>query len=157
MSRQFTSGEAKRLIKYHLEISDNLKVPSSYIALLRTEITTDAHNLAKEEVLRVLKDVPVDEINRNKMRIRVSALKSAGYNNVADLAAAPVQRLAFIEGISYNAAVLISNEVKDIIAQTSKNVKIKLSEDNKSSASSKLVLTLSRYRDALNYETQRRN
>ena len=104
MARQFDSRDAKRLITKHRELLEELRRAEKTFNGLRAAVkeTTDA--LVAQEVMRVLKDIPVEELNRDRRGFRVKSLRDNGYQSIADIMGASVHSLASISGISDEAA-----------------------------------------------------
>jgi len=146
MARPFTAAEALRIIEEHKKIKQSLTniiaVGNEYFSNIK-----DASDyLAAQELLKVLSDIPIEEINREKNRFNVKALKENGYKTIADISYASSYSISSIYGISDNAAYSIRNTVDNIIAGVKPGIKIKLSLDNKTPYSSQLVMNISRLR-----------
>ena len=90
MARQFDSRDAKRLITKHRELLEELRRAEKTFNGLRAAVkeTTDA--LVAQEVMRVLKDIPVEELNRDRRGFRVKSLRDNGYQSIADIMGASV-------------------------------------------------------------------
>ena len=151
MARQFDSRDAKRLITKHRELLEELRRAEKTFNGLRAAVkeTTDA--LVAQEVMRVLKDIPVEELNRARRGFRVKSLRDNGYQSIADIMGASVHSLASISGISDEAAYSIKKTAEKIVSATRQSVKIKLSEDNKTPAATQAVLAISKYRSGGQY------
>lgn len=151
MARQFDSRDAKRLITKHRELLEELRRAEKTFNGLRAAVkeTTDA--LVAQEVMRVLKDIPVEELNRDRRGFRVKSLRDNGYQSIADIMGASVHSLASISGISDEAAYSIKKTAEKIVSATRQSVKIKLSEDNKTPAATQAVLAISKYRSGGQY------
>lgn len=151
MARTFTSTEAKRLIEQHKDIQSSLtkikRISSSY----ENEIREAAKALVGREVLEQLKNVPIEEINREKRGFKTKLLREHGYCTLADISSASVYSIASIYGISENTAYSIHHVVRGLVDQTSKNTKIRLSLDNKSTEATRLIIALSKYRQVQPY------
>lgn len=87
----------------------------------------------------LLRDIPVDEINRAKKGIRVKALKDTGYATVADIYVASQGQLEDVKGIAWAGAFDAKNEAKRIAEEAQAGLKLKLSVDNKTPAASDVV------------------
>lgn len=66
MAKLFSSKEAKKLVERHQKLLDRLeaggRITENYVKVIQ-----DATNrLVADETLRVLKTVPIEEINRDK-------------------------------------------------------------------------------------------
>ena len=151
MARPFDSTDAKRIIERHRKLLAELILAEKSIDGLRTAITKTSDALVAQEVLNVLKDIPVDELNRDKRGIRIKLLREHGYQNIADITGASVYSLASINGISDDAAYYIKHVADQIVSTTRQGVKIRLSEDNKSPAATQVVLAISKFRNSEQY------
>ena len=61
------------------------------------------------------KDIPIEEINRDKRGFRIKALRDYGYNSIADISTASVYTIASVHGISEDTAYSIKKVVDDIV------------------------------------------
>lgn len=146
--RPFDSADAKRIMEQHRKLLTEMSSAEEYCVGLRTAITEASDALLTQEALQILKDVPVEELNRDKRGFRIKALRENGYRSVADVMEASVYSLAAINGISDEAAYSIKQAAGQIAATTRQGVKIRLSEDNKSEAASQLVLAVSKFKNS---------
>ena len=146
MSRPFSATDAKRIIERHQNIIEKLNNAVSSVEKYRTKAKEASDALVAQEVLKVLSDIPIEEINRDKRGIRVKALRDYGYRTIADISTASVYSIASVHGISEDAAYSIKSIVNDIVSKARQGVKIRLSTDNRSREATALVLALSQYR-----------
>lgn len=145
MARPFSATDAKRVIQRHQNIIKQLNIAVSFADKYRDQVKEASDVLVAQEVLKVLEDIPIEEINRDKRGIRVKALRDYGYRSIADISSASVYTIASVHGISEDAAFSIKRIVDDIVSKTRQGTKIKLSSDNRSREATALVLALSRY------------
>lgn len=154
MPRAYSNIDVKRLIDDHQDLRKKLErvidLPNVYIDTIKAA----ADKLVANEVLKILADIPIDALNREKKGIRIKALLNRGYGNIADIASLGTYELASIHGISGDTAFTICRIVEDIIEDTGKNVKIKLSIDNKTVEATELVRAISGYRMVLAYSEE---
>ena len=141
--------EAKNLIKQHKEWLKSLKMLESNLPMLRDEITRFSNELLMQEVLQLLAKIPIEEVNRDKLGIRVKLLRDHGFNTIADISSSSVYTIASINGISADGARYIRQIVDSIIAKTYQGAKLRLSEDNKTPRATQLVSSISKYRRIL--------
>ena len=85
MARLFSATDAKRIIERHQNIIEKLNNSVSSVEKYRTKAKEASDALVAQEVLKVLADIPIEEINRDKRGIRVKALKDYGYRTIADI------------------------------------------------------------------------
>lgn len=151
MARPFTSRDAKRLFDEHHELKTKLSKAEIYTDQYRTSILKASEALVAQEVLNVLKDIPIEEVNRDKRGFRIKALRDYGYNSIADISTASVYTIASVHGISEDTAYSIKKVVDDIMSKARQGVKIRLSVDNKNSKATELVSAISRYKRSKPY------
>ncbi len=151
MAREYSRSDAKELIKKHNEILDDLKTVSQLTGDYFNQIRESANNLAREEILNILRGVSVDEITKYKPGFRVKPLKDSGFTNIADLVAMSRYTIASLRGISEDGSYTIKAIVTEIYQKTSKEVKIKLSTDRKNKYSSALVIAISVYKNSAEF------
>ena len=146
MARPFASRDAKRLIDEHRELKTRLSKAEAYSDHCKASISKASEALVAQEVLNVLKDIPIEEINRDKRGFRIKALRDYGYNSIADISTASVYTIASVHGISEDTAYSIKKVVDDIVSKARQGVKIRLSVDNKNVKATDLVSAISRYK-----------
>ena len=146
MARPFASRDAKRLIDEHRELKTRLSKAEAYSDHCKASISKASEALVAQEVLNVLKDIPIDEINRDKRGFRIKVLRDYGYNSIADISTASVYTIASVHGISEDTAYSIKRVVDDIVSKARQGVKIRLSVDNKNIKATELVSAISRYK-----------
>lgn len=118
----------------------------------REVIKEAAQKLAATEALSVLRDIPVEEMNRERGGIRVKTLRDHGYSTMADIYAASAYQLASIHGISEDAAHTIKRLARKFAEQAQENAKIRLSADKRTKEATALVSAICIYR----YRTAKR-
>jgi SNF2 family DNA or RNA helicase len=151
MARSFTSRDAKRLIHEHREMKTKLSKAEAYAEQHKASIFKASEALVAQEVLNVLKYIPIEEINRDKRGFRIKALRDYGYNCIADISTASVYTIASVHGISEDTAYSIKKVVDDIVSKARQGVKIRLSVDNKTAKATELVSAISRYKRSKPY------
>ena len=73
MARPFNTTDAKRIIERHQNIIEKMNSAVSSVERYRAKAKEASDALVAQEVLRVLADIPIEEINRDKRGIRVKA------------------------------------------------------------------------------------
>lgn len=145
MARSFSPADAKRVLERHQSILEKLNGAEAFVEKYRESVKKASEALVMQEVLKVLRDIPIEEINRDKKGFRVKALREHGYRTIADIAPASVYSIASVHGISEDTAYSIKRIVVDIVAKTRLGIKIRLSSDNRSQEATALVIALSQY------------
>lgn len=111
----------------------------------KIKIKTELEKLIVAEMLRMLKQIPIEELNREKNGIRVKTLSDYGYKNIADIYTCSVNQIASIKGISYSAATSIKRIADKFAKDSVENAKIKLNTDNKDLISTNVVKMIYKY------------
>lgn len=145
MARSFSSVQARSLIEDHREILSNINQINEEIPIFKEKISSASDGIVVPEVMAILRGVPIEEVSREKSGIRTKALRDAGFNSMADVAAASVYNLAAVKGISEDTAYTIKNIGTEFIEQAKKQVKVKLSVDSKDAKSTELVKAIYKY------------
>lgn len=97
-------------------------------------------------VAGILGEVPIEELNREKNGVRVKTLRDGGFETIADICRANASDLEKIDGISEDSAEFIKEIAHDFAVKTRKTVKLKLSADNKTGSSTRLVSSVYEYK-----------
>lgn len=114
-------------------------------ARLEKEILTAADILRERQAVAMLSGMSVDELNRDKRGIRVSALKSAGLCDLAQVYALSRGRLESIPGIGETGAYRIYTAVRAIADAAREGVRLKLDAGDKSPEFYRLISALHLY------------
>ena len=104
-----------------------------------------------QEAFTVLKDVPVEELSKDRAGLRVKALHDYGFHNLSDIYAATTSNISQVRGISWETAYAVKQYAIDYLKKAQESVKIRLSADNRTSQSSKIVLEIYKYKQRLHY------
>jgi len=149
MPKQFSTFEADELINYHQRVVNELEKIIGQKKTLFDEIKDASDTIVAREVYKLLKDVPIEEINHDKKGIRIKALRDAGYNTVADVVSDSVHSISSVYGISEDAAYTIKRVAKEYVYTVRKRTKIRISTDNKTIESNRLIKAICEYRNNL--------
>ena len=136
------SKEAAQRLNFALSQLDAIRRDSK---ALEKKIKKAADALAEKQLVGLLRGMSVDELNRDKRGIRVSALKNAGIENLAQLYPRSRSSLESIEGIGESNAGMIYHAVQTIASTARENMRLKLSADDESRELSELVGLLHQY------------
>lgn len=145
MAKLFDMADAERLIQEHRMMLEELDEIAQYEDNVQIDIEKAANLVVTRNVLDVLRDIPVEEINREKGGFRVKALRDHGFRSIADIVAANVYSISSVHGISEDAAYSIKRIANNMADKVREGAKIKLSVDNKTRESTALVTALSKY------------
>ena len=149
MARPFKTNDAKWLISKHKEIIDKLNNVIVTINGYYRQIEIASEKLIKKEVLKVFKDILIEEVNRDKKGIRIRVLKEHGYNTIADIAYESKKIISSMYGIGEVQANAIKTTVDEMILQTRKQIKVKISTDNKTKEITDLIISISKYKNGI--------
>lgn len=148
-----TEGSNEPLILEIAALIDDFNMLSQQIDeahLKRQELEKNIEDagmkLVGREALTVLSDISVDEVNRESKGIRVTSLKKAGYNTIADIYAASEYELEAVYGISESRAFELKRIAQKIARDSYKSAKLRLSTDSKTAESTHLVTLIYSYR-----------
>ncbi len=146
MARPFSKKDAKALLKEHRDTLSQLDAVPAALQACRESIKQCSDHLAAQNVMTILRDIPVEEINnREKRAFRVKALREGGYATIADIVPAPVHALASVYGVSEDAARSIKRIADEMAAQAGQGCKIRLSADDRSQEASDLIAAICRF------------
>ena len=140
MARPFGKKDAKELIKEHRAMLTQLDAVPAALQTCREHIKQHSDQLVTQNVLGILRGIPVEEINnREKRSFRVKALREGGYQTIADIIPASVHELASVYGVSEDAAHSIKRIAGEMAAQAGQGCKLRLSTDEQTPEASGLV------------------
>ena len=145
MAKLFSSQDVKLLLEQHDRRLSHLKAASGVLQQYLSQIKATSDNLAMQEVMNVLRGVPVDELAKQQKGLKIKPLLDYGYRTVADIYSSTPYSLASLRGISQDAAYTIIRIAKDFANKTFKEIHIKLSTDNKTKQSTELVKNIYAY------------
>jgi superfamily II DNA or RNA helicase len=111
----------------------------------QSDIESAIGEAIKPEWARVLRGIPVDELNAGKAGIRTNVLKEAGYGDVYSVYAASQQNLAAINGIGEVMSLRAKENAEKIASDVNSNVKLKISVDHKTEEYSRLVTAVAEH------------
>lgn len=111
----------------------------------KTEIEKAVEGYRDREALKILKDVPVDVLSRDNSGVRVKLLQDAGHTKITDVISMSREKLMEINGIGEDNAAAIRNSVDRYLGEVRKTIKIKLSADDRSIESGRLLSSLYTY------------
>lgn len=130
-------------MEQHRSFLSNLIRASDTERVYRESVKQISDKLAAEALLAVLRQIPVEEFNRQKCGIRTKLLREHCYCTLADVYAASVYQLASIRGIGENSAYTVKRMAFDFAEQAKKEVKIKLNADDRTPIATELVRAVS--------------
>lgn len=144
----FSFSDAKKIVFQHREMKNRILGLQEAEEKYNCEIKKATEHYSASEVLKILKEIPIEEINRDRKGIRVKALRENGFTNYADVFTASMYQISAIRGISEDGAYRIKHIVSDVADTAAKTTKLKLSADNRTPYTTKLVMAVSKYQRA---------
>lgn len=146
--KTFSFSDAKKIVFQHREIKNRILELQEAEGRYNCEIKKATEHYSASEVLKILKEIPIEEINRDRKGIRVKALRENGFTNYADVFTASMYQISAIRGISEDGAYRIKHIVSDVADTVAKTTKLKLSADNRTPYTTKLIMAVSKYQRA---------
>ena len=98
--------------------------------------------LSEGEAAAILRGMDVENINRDKLGLRVASLRAAGIENMEQLCALSADQINAVKGIGDEAAWLIYTIAGRIRQEVSTGLKVKVSLDDRSEAATALLHTV---------------
>lgn len=141
----------KKYLSEYDSILNNLSIVKNSIDENIKVIKESVDRLLAEELVNALRGIPVDELARDKSGIKAGYLKAAGYDTLADIHGASVAQLASVYGISQDKAYTIKSSCANKAKMLYRELKIKLSIDNKTKTATKVVQSLYNYLKKMDY------
>jgi len=139
--------EIEKLFSEHTRTKEDFAKMDDNFNNCKLEIKNAVDDLMKVELLKILKDIPVEELNRKKNGIRVKTLMESGFASIADIYTSSVNQLSAIQGISNEAASNIKKIADSFAKEAYKNTRINLNSDDKNLLASKVVILLYKYKN----------
>ena len=148
------NGNAPAFKKYETEyktLIEKIDKIKNSIQDSTKEIKDSIDRFLAEELVHSLRGIPVEELARDKSGIKTKYLKDAGYENLADVFGASVMQIASVYGISQDKAYTIKSKCDAYAKKIRRELKIKLSTDNKSKSATKVVQSIYSYLKKMTY------
>lgn len=96
--------------------------------------------LSEKQVSEILRGMDVENVNRDKLGLRVASLRAAGIENMEQLCALSADQINAIKGIGDEAAWLIYTLAGRIRMETQTGLKVRVSLDDRNEAAAALLL-----------------
>lgn len=141
-------------IKETNDIQKRIKNFRNEIEEIKNEISATVDYMQTQKAFKILEDISVNELKKNILRLRTKALKDNGIYTIRDIFGFTSQQLSKIRGISEENAYAIKGQALEYFSATKKTTHIRLSTDEKTDASSKLIKAIYNYQKYKNLEDQ---
>ena len=145
MKRPFSTQEATRLIEAHNRQKEQLNQAEEILERSKREIEAAANLILTQKTIEILRDVPIESINRDKKGFRIKTLKSAHINTVADAVGLSALKISQIKGISLDMAFQIQNEVRQFVKEVGEGCRIQLNADQVDARTTRLISAIAKY------------
>lgn len=145
IKRQFTKLDINVLASRVNLAKCTAKEGSRISETMQMAVRDSVNLMAEKESFELLKTIPIEEINADKSGIRTGILKENGINTVYDVITADISKLASIYGFGENMAIRAKTVAQRINEDIKRNVKIRLSSDNRSEENTNLVVSVASY------------
>lgn len=107
--------------------------------------------LSNNKISEILRSMDVQAVNRDKLGIRVSALKAAGITDMEKLCAKSYKELSRISGIGEESAYLIYTVAGKIKKEVSNDIAVRIDPNNRDETSTKLLENIAMAMDEMSY------
>ena len=116
------------------EIADQARIrQESAAAAMKT--------LGEKQLKEILRGMDVENVNRDRLGLRVAALRAAGIENMEQLCALTVDQINAVKGIGDDSALLIYTVAGRIRREAETGLKLRVSLDDRNDAATSLLLT----------------
>ena len=136
----------KKQIRQILELIAGLDEGVADVASLadvqRSAAAESMHAMTEREAQEILRGMDVENINRDRLGIRVASLRAAGITDMEKLCALTAEQINAIKGISDDAAYLIYTIAGRIRQEVYSGLKVKLRYDEQSEEATGLLRTV---------------
>lgn len=142
MAREYSSNEAKSIIERHNELRKILTDSFDFEDTIKGYIFEYIDKYIEEDVLSKLREIDVEELQREEKGIKIKPLKDNGINTLYEVKKAQLEGIKLIGKDNIRAIRRTLNTFEERLKE---NTRIKLSYDNKTETTTGLVLFLKKY------------
>lgn len=146
--------ELRQTLAVMSQLHKSLSEISGSAEAVRKAVRQNAGDIKHELTLEALREIGVDTLNANKSGIRVSLLKNAGLENVAQVYQMSTRRLTNINGIGDDSAAKIKAMARIIYNSVFETANIRIDVDTPSAAQDELLTQLYQMQSASYLSTQ---
>ena len=138
--------EAARVLSLHANLSDRLTGAQAVQRQLEAEAKSAVERVMAGKVQKILADIPVEDMARDNKGLHVKTLTDAGYRTMAEVRDADLCALSAVKGISDTGAAQLKQYAEECAARARAAAKIRLSADERTPESTRLIRALCAYR-----------
>ena len=139
---RFSSSDAKNLCGKIDALLENLESTRTVLDGNNESVRNLADRCLAKSLMAALREIPVEELNRSKNGIRVSALSKAGYKTVADVYCAKPYSLRSVRGVGDSSVIEIKRVAKQYADEAKEGLGFRLNADDRTPESTRLVCSL---------------
>ena len=145
MARSFTTSDARQLIQQYQSVEQSLIAMEALEKENARKVQECIEAVLAAELVEALKQIPIEEVNRDKLGIRVKALRDNGFINYATVYTAGTAEIASIRGISADTAETVKMIVAKAAEDSYSGLKIRVNYDRQTPQYTALLSEVSRY------------
>ena len=142
MAREYSSNDAKRIIERHNALRKILTDSFDFEDTIKGYIFEYIEKYINEDVLKRLKEIPVEELQSEEKGIKIKPLKDNGINTLFEVKSAKLEGIKLIGKDNIRA---IRRTLLAFEERLRESTRIKLSYDDKNETTTGLVLFLKKY------------
>ncbi len=139
--------ELKKILELVSIFENKIAEIASSADILEHDVTVSMAKLADEQLAGLLRNMDVSAVNRDKLGIRVSALRDAGIDNMKKLCAMSYKQLSRLNGIGEESAYLIYKLAGKVKQELGQDISLRINPENKDEFSTKILLSIKRLKD----------
>lgn len=140
LERKFSFADVRNVLSRFNQIEKNRNQYEKKTKKYQKSIVKASQDYLKNESIKALEGIAIEELNRDKKGIRVKLLRTRGYNSYADIYYASAKALSRIKGISEKKARLIKTIVAEAKSAIQEGIYLKLSVDHKTLDTTVIIL-----------------
>ena len=140
------SGKIGELTASQKPFLDDLDQCEQAVRERKEIVTRNIQALAAKQAMKTLKEIPVEELRSSKDNVRIKALRDEGYETLADVYSATVNQIGSVYGISMDSARAIKRRAKEMVEETQRTTRIKLSADDRTREASYVIAAVYDYK-----------
>ena len=146
---QISSQNVKEIKNKYKEAFDSLDSVLSFAQKEEQTIKDISSNIVNERTLESLKEIPIEELNKDKIGIRTKPLRNKGIKTIYDAYMMRNKDFSRISGISSDNSKLINKKLDQIVERTKEGAKVTLNADSKKKSDLELIKHLDIYNSSL--------
>lgn len=155
--RKNDKNEIKKIVELCEIFQKRLREIISSVSMHEKTAVSLMDKISNKQLALMLRDMDVDTVNRDKLGIRVSALREAGINDMEKLCSMSSRDLSRLKGIGEESAFLIYTVAGKLKQQLSSGFKLRIDTQKQDDVSTQLLCSVRAYMDEQEYFVQAQN